>query len=160
MRLETNPFDAPPWLQVLGVIEHTRRRAAAEDYCRVELDHIDLAVSDVARCREFYLRVLAPFGYRLVRDFGDEAAGLGTAEYAALALVRRRGTVHPAHLAFRVATRGGVDALYRAALAAGARNNGAPGLRTQYHPSYYAAFVHDPESNNLKFVCHEDEALG
>ncbi|MBM4270376.1 MAG: GNAT family N-acetyltransferase [Deltaproteobacteria bacterium] len=151
MRLESNPFAEPPWLQVFGVASRDAAGSARAHAVRAapELDHINVYVTDVARCREFYLQVLGHAGYRLVRDFGDVAAGLGTANHATLALVRTEVSLLPSHLAFRVPSRETVDALYRAARSAGARDNGAPGLRPQYHQSYYAAFVLDPEGNNL-----------
>jgi catechol 2,3-dioxygenase-like lactoylglutathione lyase family enzyme len=120
----------------------------------VQLDHLNLYVEDVARSRDFYLRVLAPFGYRLVRDFGADAAGLGTLNYAILGLVRAQPGFPGAHLAFSVTTHGEVERFHAAALAAGARDNGAPGLRAHYHPDYYAAFVIDPDGHNLEVVCH------
>ncbi len=123
----------------------------------LELDHINLFAEDVARSREFYLQVLAPFGYRLVRDFGEVAAGLGTENYAALGLVRSKPTVQAVHLAFRVGTRNEVERFYAGALSAGAKSNGAPGLRVHYHPHYYAAFVLDPDGHNLEVVCHLPE---
>jgi catechol 2,3-dioxygenase-like lactoylglutathione lyase family enzyme len=123
----------------------------------LKLDHLNLDVEDVARSRDFYLQVLAPFGYGLVRDLGQVAAGLGTENYAALALVRSERAVHSVHLAFRVDSRAEVERFYAAALSAGARCNGAPGLRSHYHPHYYAAFVLDPDGHNLEVVCHLPE---
>ncbi len=121
----------------------------------LELDHTTLYVADVARCREFYAELLGLHDYRLNRDFGEHAAGLGPGDYAVLALVRADGPIRPTHLAFRLPSRGDVDALYESALSRGARDNGPPGLRPHYHATYYAAFVLDPEGNNLEFVCHE-----
>jgi len=63
--------------------------------------------------------------------------------------------VSPIHIAFRVATRAQVDVFYKAAMAAGGRDNGAPGLRPHYHPNYYGAFVLDPDGHNIEAVCHE-----
>jgi catechol 2,3-dioxygenase-like lactoylglutathione lyase family enzyme len=120
----------------------------------LQLDHLNLYVEEVARSREFYLRVLAPFGYRLLRDFGEDAAGLGTLNYAILGLVRAQPGFPSTHLAFSVSTHGEVERFHAAALAAGGRDNGAPGLRPHYHPDYYAAFVIDPDGHNLEVVCH------
>ncbi len=122
----------------------------------LELDHISLLVVDVARSREFYEQLLAPFGYRVNRDFGEVAAGLGGAQYAVLALVRCDGPIQPIHLAFRLRSRAEVEAFFCSALALGARDNGPPGLRPHYHDSYYAGFVLDPDGHNLEAVCHRE----
>ncbi len=122
----------------------------------LELDHINLPVANVARSREFYEKLLAPFGYRVIRDYGDVAAGLGMVKYAVLALVRSGQAVQPVHLAFRLQSRAEVEAFFSSALELGARDNGAPGLRSHYHESYYAAFVLDPDGHNLEAVCHHE----
>jgi predicted lactoylglutathione lyase len=123
----------------------------------LELDHINLLVADVARSREFYKQLLAPFGYSVNRDFGAAAAGLGGAQYAVLALVRCEQPVQPIHLAFRLQSRSEVEAFFSSAIALGARDNGPPGLRPHYHDSYYAGFVTDPDGHNLEAVCHREE---
>jgi len=119
------------------------------------LDHVGLAVSDFARSKEFFTRALAPLGYQLLMEFGDGAGfgkdgkpdfwiGQGTAA----------GTTH---VAFAAEQRRVVDDFYKAAIAAGGRDNGAPGLRPQYHPNYYGAFVFDPDGNNVEAVCYLPE---
>ncbi len=120
----------------------------------LELDHVNLFVADVPRSREFYVALLEPFGYSLIRDYAEVAAGLGGSNYAVLALVRSEHPVQPIHLAFRLSSRKQVDAFHSAALSLGARDNGAPGLRSHYHESYYAAFILDPDGHNLEAVCH------
>ena len=125
----------------------------------LELDHLNLFVADVPRSREFYLALLQPFGYRLLRDYGEEAAGLGRSSYAVLALVRSDRPVQPIHLAFRLDSRHEVDTFHSAAIGQGARNNGAPGLRPDYHESYYAAFILDPDGHNLEAVCHRSPSV-
>ena len=120
----------------------------------VQLDHLNFYVSDVNASRAFYEAVLLPFGYEVVRDFGERAVGFGDRNYAVLALIREEGKIQPTHIAFRVGSRDEVDRFYAVAKEAGARDNGAPGVRAHYHEDYYAAFVRDPDGHNLEFVCH------
>ena len=117
------------------------------------LDHIGLQVSDYAKSKQFYLSALQPLGYGLVKEFG-EAGGFGKDGKPDFWIAQGKATSPPLHIAFVSADRPTVDAFHRAALAAGARNNGAPGLRPQYHANYYGAFVLDPDGNNVEAVCH------
>lgn len=126
----------------------------------IELDHINLRVENVERSRRFYEALLSPFGYRVNRDFGEVAVGLGGGLYAVLALVRSEDPVQPIHLAFRLGSRPDVDAFHTAALSLGGRDNGVPGLRPHYHESYYGAFVSDPDGHNLEAVCHRPSDTG
>ncbi len=123
----------------------------------LQLDHINIYVSDVVRSRNFYVTVLEPFGYKLNRDFGEFAVGLGRKNYAELALVRITDPVQPMHLAYRVEARADVHKFYDLALNAGATDNGSPGLRPDYHANYYAAFVRDLDGHNLEVVCHLEQ---
>ena len=120
----------------------------------MQLDHLNLYVSDVAESRKFYERLLAPAGLPVNRDVGDVAVGFGDRDYAVLALVRHDSPIQATHLAFRVATRREVDEIYAVALSAGGVDNGPPGLRPHYHENYYAAFIRDRDGHNLEFVCH------
>jgi catechol 2,3-dioxygenase-like lactoylglutathione lyase family enzyme len=120
------------------------------------LDHISLRVRDFPRALAFYRAALAPIGYEVVMEFPD-AAGLGEKGKPDLWVTRTDQEIAPTHLAF-LSERKLVDAFHAAALAAGAVDNGAPGLRTDYHPNYYSAFVLDPEGNNIEVVCHEPPA--
>jgi catechol 2,3-dioxygenase-like lactoylglutathione lyase family enzyme len=117
------------------------------------LDHIGVTVSDYARSKEFYKQTLAPMGYQLLMEFG-EAAGFGKDGKPDfwIGLGKVAG---PAHVAFAADARRIVDDFYKAAIAAGGRDNGGPGLRPQYHPNYYGAFVFDPDGNNIEAVCHQ-----
>jgi catechol 2,3-dioxygenase-like lactoylglutathione lyase family enzyme len=117
------------------------------------LDHVSLRVQDLARALEFYKAALAPIGYEVAMEFPG-AAGLGEPGKPDLWITVTDRTPHPTHLAFRT-TRASVDAFHAAALAAGGTDNGAPGLRADYHPNYYAAYVIDPEGNNIEVVCHD-----
>lgn len=120
----------------------------------MQLDHLNLYVSNVAESRKFYERVLPPAGLPVNRDLGEIAVGFGDRNYAVLALVHHEPPIQGTHLAFRVATRQEVDRLYEIALNAGGVDNGSPGLRPHYHENYYAAFIKDRDGHNLEFVCH------
>ena len=129
------------------------------------IDHLTVLVSDYRRSMRFYLQALSPLGYATTLELDDVTypelpsaffAGLGVGGKADLWL-RPSATVVPTHVAFRARSRAAVDAFYREAIAAGGTPNGEPGLRTSYHPSYYAAFVLDPDGYNVEVVCHEPE---
>ena len=118
------------------------------------LDHVSLGVSDFAASRRFYDAALAPLGLKVL--MGDDAtfSGYGDARpFFWIGKPEAAGTER-VHVAFTAADRPTVDAFYRAALAAGGRDNGGPGLRPQYHADYYGAFVFDPDGNNIEAVCH------
>jgi catechol 2,3-dioxygenase-like lactoylglutathione lyase family enzyme len=120
------------------------------------LDHVRLPVSDYDRSKRFYAAALAPLGSSLLVDDGD--AGFGPARKPQFWI----GSGRPAasvHIAFLAADRAAVRAFYEAALAAGGRGNGPPGLRPHYHPNYYAAFVLDPDGHNVEAVCHGSGAF-
>lgn len=122
-------------------------------------DHVGFAVSDLARSRAFYVSALAPLGYGPVLDVhrdrtgGYEGTGFGTSGRPQfwIGTGDRRATA--VHVAFVAGDRAAVDAFHAAALAAGGRDNGGPGLRPHYHPDYYGAFVLDPDGNNIEAVC-------
>ena len=117
------------------------------------LDHLGIAVSDLATSKSFFVAALAPLGYRILFDL-PTATGMG-AEPSPTFWIGQGKPGDPQHIAFAASDRGVVDAFYRAALAAGARDNGKPGIRAQYHPNYYAAFVFDPDGNNVEVVCRK-----
>ena len=117
------------------------------------LDHISLRVQDHSRAVAFYRAALAPLGYRVLMEYPG-AAGLG-AGMPDFWLMTTEQPINPTHVAFS-ADRAAVDAFHAAALAAGGTDNGSPGLRADYHPHYYGAFVRDPEGNNVEVVCHAD----
>jgi len=124
------------------------------------IDHIGLRVSDYPKSKAFYQKALAPLGYELIMEFGPEAgidyqgAGFGAKGKPDFWIGRGQGN-GPMHVAFVAADRKTVDAFHSAALAAGGKDNGGPGLREQYHPTYYGAFVLDPDGNNVEAVCHK-----
>jgi catechol 2,3-dioxygenase-like lactoylglutathione lyase family enzyme len=128
------------------------------------IDHVGFAVSDIDRAKAFYGKALASLGYTLIYDVEPEetesgyaAAGFGADGKPDFWIGGEGKLEKPVHVALAAKDRATVDEFYRAALDAGGKDNGAPGLRPQYHPNYYAAFVLDPDGNNIEAVCH---ALG
>jgi len=123
------------------------------------IDHIGFPVADYARSKAFYLKALAPLGYALVmevqQDVNDSpAAGFGANGKPDFWIGGEGALNRSVHIAVVARDRPSVDAFYRAALAAGGKDNGAPGLRPRYHPNYYGAFVLDPDGHNVEAVCH------
>lgn len=128
------------------------------------IDHTGVIVSDFARSQAFYRAALRPLGFEQLAELSAEVTGhtdvAGFGEPPKPEFWISRGTPNqpPVHVAFRAADRQTVDAFYRAALAAGGRDNGPPGLRLHYHPNYYGAFVLDPDGHNIEAVCHAPPA--
>jgi catechol 2,3-dioxygenase-like lactoylglutathione lyase family enzyme len=134
------------------------------------IDHVSLRVADYDRSKKFYEAALKPLGYTLAME---TASGAGFRKGFIPDFWIKQGEPRSAvragppepdacggpsvHVAFASDDRRTVDAFYRAALAAGARDNGAPGLRPNYHPNYYGAFVLDPDGYNIEVVCHKAE---
>jgi catechol 2,3-dioxygenase-like lactoylglutathione lyase family enzyme len=129
------------------------------------IDHVGFKVSDYATSKAFYGRVLAPLGYSLVMEVtpamtGTDShhAGFGAGGKPDFWIgTGQAATRSGLHVALVASSRAAVDAFHAAALAAGARDNGAPGLRPVYHPHYYGAFVLDPDGHNIEAVCHAPE---
>jgi catechol 2,3-dioxygenase-like lactoylglutathione lyase family enzyme len=118
-------------------------------------DHVGLNVKDYAASRAFYESALAPLGYSVVMAFDEwKTAGFGTAGKPEFWISEREPFGTGTHVAFACDDRATVAAFHEAALEAGGLDNGAPGVREQYHPAYYGAFVHDPDGNNVEAVCH------
>ena len=124
------------------------------------LDHVGLTVLDFARSRAFYAAALAPLGFTPVMDVtkeetgGYEGTGFGADGKPSFWIGNGTRASGPIHVAFVARTRADVDRFYDAAIAAGGRDNGPPGLREHYHPNYYGAFVLDLDGNNVEAVCH------
>ncbi|MFI4969472.1 MAG: VOC family protein [Lysobacterales bacterium] len=127
------------------------------------IDHIGLAVSDHTRSRAFYVQALAPLDFVPVVDLTSEQtggyAGTGFGPPGRPHFWIGNGGDHGGrvHVAFAANSRAAVDAFHAAALAAGGRDNGAPGLRPHYHAHYYGAFALDPDGHNIEAVCHAPE---
>jgi catechol 2,3-dioxygenase-like lactoylglutathione lyase family enzyme len=129
------------------------------------IDHVSLGVKDLRRSRTFYDAVLRPLGLVRIVDFGDDrgsdygaAPGSTGVEFT---ITREAGEGLPSqgsHVCFRAPSREAVDAFHGAALAAGGRDDGAPGLRPQYHADYYGAFVLDLDGHRIEAVCHAPAA--
>lgn len=124
------------------------------------IDHIGFSVSDYARAKAFYQTALAPLGYSLIMEVPAEltghepAAGFGANGKRDFWIGGEGPTNKPVHIAIVASNRTAVDAFYKAAMSAGARDNGRPGIRAHYHPNYYGAFVLDPDGHNIEAVCH------
>jgi catechol 2,3-dioxygenase-like lactoylglutathione lyase family enzyme len=119
--------------------------------------HVAVNVTDFDVAKAFYLGALAPLGYRIVYEEPGALAYLADASGLDFGIGRRE-PVGGTHVAFDCAERGTVDAFHAAAVAAGGTDNGAPGLRPQYDANYYAAYVLDPDGNNIEAVCHHAPA--
>jgi catechol 2,3-dioxygenase-like lactoylglutathione lyase family enzyme len=123
------------------------------------IDHIGFPVSNYERAKAFYLAALAPLGYVLIMEVRQSendapAAGFGINGKPDFWIGGEGGLNRRLHIAIAAKDRATVDAFHRAALAAGGTDNGAPGLRPQYHAGYYGAFVLDPDGHNIEAVCH------
>jgi catechol 2,3-dioxygenase-like lactoylglutathione lyase family enzyme len=124
---------------------------------RVVIDHLTVGVSDLPRSRAFYARALVPLGFAEIGPWRDDASEVefGLEDAADFAISTEYGTESPVHVAFAADRREQVDAFYAAALAAGGRDNGSPGLRPEYSSGYYGAFVLDPDGHNIEAVHHD-----
>ncbi len=124
-------------------------------------DHIGISVADFARSKGFYEAALKPLGLSLVMEISaedtgaDAHAGFGVPGKPFFWIGTGAKPKGGAHIAFAAETRAEVDAFYKAAIAAGGKDNGAPGPRPHYHPNYYGAFVLDPDGDNVEAVCHK-----
>jgi len=123
---------------------------------RVVIDHVTVGVSELERSREFYLRALLPLGFSQIgaEHKGASEIEFGLEEAPDFAISTAYGTGSPVHVAFAADRREQVDAFHAAGIAAGGRDNGAPGLRPEYSESYYGAFLLDPDGHNVEAVCH------
>lgn len=116
--------------------------------------HTTLPVGNYKKAKAFYTKVLATLGYKRNMEYG-EAAGFNDGKNTDFWIATNKKGVIPLHVAFEAKDKAQVKKFYKAALAAGARNNGAPGYRKDYWPGYYAAFVHDADGHNIEAVFYD-----
>ena len=121
-------------------------------------DHVVFGVSDYAASRDFFLKSLEPLGVTIASEGPLGVELVCTGSDASLCIRRVEEKTTHLHLAFKADNRDQVERFHRAAIAAGAEDNGGPGLRPQYHANYYAAFVIGPDGHNIEVVCHQPEA--
>ena len=121
------------------------------------IDHIGMAVSNGEESKSFYTAALAPLGIGLVGEF-EGWAGFGRGGMGEFWIGEGGPAQLPMHIAFSAENRQQVRDFYDAAITAGAKDNGAPGIREEYHPTYYGAFVIDPDGHNIEAVCHAPES--
>lgn len=119
------------------------------------IDHIVLNVKDLAPGKRFYKEALSPLGYEILWNL-EKWIGFGQDGKTDFWITQRDPLHTEVHVAFTCDERATVDQFYTAALQAGGKDNGPPGVREHYHPNYYAAFVFDPDGNNIEAVCHKE----
>ncbi|HEV8341734.1 MAG TPA: VOC family protein [Candidatus Binatia bacterium] len=120
------------------------------------IDHIGLSVSNYERSKEFYSKALVPLEIELIMEF-ENVAGFGKDGKPEFWFGVHGVPLQPMHVAFAAENRQQVREFYEAAIAAGGKDNGPPGIREIYHPNYYGAFVLDPDGHNIEAVCHHTE---
>jgi len=120
------------------------------------LDDVTANVGDLDQAKSFYAQALRPLGYSLAMEF-EGGAGFGTGEGMADFWIGSSSERGATHVAFSAPDRAAVDEFYEAAMAAGGKDNGPPGLRPHYHENFYAAYVHDRDGNNIEAVTHRPE---
>jgi len=120
------------------------------------IDHIGIGVSDYEASKRFFSQALAPLGISVLAEY-DDWGGLGKADKPELWFGRKAEKPQPLHIAFLAENRDQVRAFHAAALAAGGKDNGGPGIREMYHPNYFGAFVIGPDGHNVEAVCHQPE---
>lgn len=120
------------------------------------IDHMGFAVADMAKSRAFYEAALKPLGMGVLRS-GEGWAAFGSGRHTEFWIGTYGTPPGRVHFAFAASDRAAVRAFYEAAMRAGGTDNGPPGVRQNYHPNYYAAFVIDPDGHNVEAVCHSPE---
>jgi catechol 2,3-dioxygenase-like lactoylglutathione lyase family enzyme len=127
------------------------------------IDHLGFAVRDISLAKAFYKTALKPLDIGVIAEVTPEQSGaethvgFGSARKPFFWIGTGKPVEGPVHIAFTAPSRAVVDEFYAAALSAGGRDNGAPGIRAYYHPNYYGAFVFDLDGHNIEAVCHAPE---
>jgi len=114
------------------------------------IEHVSVPVTNYKKARTFYKAALKPLGYKLWREYAPNAAGFAEGGSASLWIAAGKGKIRPIHVAMLGKSKKAVKAFYEAALNAGGKDNGGPGFRHEYGDDYYAAFVYDPDGNNIE----------
>jgi catechol 2,3-dioxygenase-like lactoylglutathione lyase family enzyme len=136
-----------------GECYNTERVREQSKESKMILDHLDITVSDLEKAKAFYSQALAPLGLSLLVD-QDSFCSFGQSGKPAFGITQGEPVKPPIHIAFAARDRKEVDLFYAAAMAAGGTDNGKPGVREEYHPTYYGAFVLDLDGNNIEAVHH------
>jgi catechol 2,3-dioxygenase-like lactoylglutathione lyase family enzyme len=121
------------------------------------IDHVGIPVRDFARSKAFYEKLLAPLGYVCAMEFDGKVGGFAVEGKPDFWIAEEAGEILEVHVAFLAKDRASVNAFHAAGLAAGGKDNGAPGLRPEYHATYFGAFIDDPDGHNVEAVCHKPE---
>lgn len=144
----------------------SQANVAFQGQVAIMIDHLGIKTTQYEAAKQFYIEALMPLGHGIAMDFSSQGCcGFGPTLSSSLAehtaclapfwLTATAQTPSPVHFAFIAPSRAHVDAFYEAALKAGGKDNGAPGVRAMYHPNYYGAFVLDLDGNNIEAVCHQ-----
>ena len=120
------------------------------------IDHLSLPVTDYEKSKSFYQTILKTLGHTLLMEHTISGGGFGMGGKPSF-WIKKGEPAAAVHVAFSCSDRASVDAFYEAAISTGAKDNGPPGIRGEYHPTYYGAFVLDPDGNNIEAVCHASE---
>lgn len=123
------------------------------------IEHVSVPVRSYQTAKPFYEKTLAPLGYHVQFDYPGEATGFMEGGHTSF-WITQKDRVEPTHVAFRADSKKAVEAFYAAALLSGGKDNGAPGFRTDYGPNYYAAFILDPDGNNIEACYFGEKAPG
>ncbi len=124
------------------------------------IEHVSIPESEYKKANHLYEKTLTPVGYKLERDYGPEAAGFSEGESTSIWIAARKGPVQPIHVALRAGSKEAVQKFYEEGLKAGGTDNGKPDFRTDYGPNYYAAFLLDPDGNNIEACYFGEKAPG